>query len=498
MFCHKCGTKVATESAFCPKCGEKLITDEAASKTSAVTAPKSVELPPVIEAVGTVEVGALLKESMSRCPVIKGVTQNTKWTVLKGTIYQYMVLVVAGQAKIVPTLAFPYLILDVIAYGVICVTAANIGWDFAENGSIYFTDYALLLALGLLVGGLIKTITPFVGRKEKETVATYIRDILEPQGVALVPGTLKTRVSVARLAMSLVPALAGAIILIFVMVGNSGFGGSWSAPVAVSNTTAESVSLSQAYVNENEGFSFRYPNDWDVRENSTMAAVLAPAESGYRASIGIMKSDADEAYFSASMSDFETLYSPGKENLKMTNLSDIALNGYPARKLIFSFSDNRGSYTQIQYFYVLNRDMYFVTCSSLKDNFDKYEPVFNAIIGSYQITATIPPSSTLTEREAIQLVKKWFDEHGWPLSGTPSSTEEATIDGKEYYHFTLFSADEKGRYIIDIFVDIDTGEFTASEAWGVAEFVNPEPLERWYERIRALNEDGALFPIVLQ
>lgn len=71
----------------------------------------------------------------------------------------------------------------------------------------------------------------------------------------------------------------------------------------------------------------------------------------------------------------------------MINLSDVTINGHSARKLIYSFNDSRGSYSQIQYFYIVNNDMYFVTCSSLENYFDKYAPVFDAIMDSYTIIA---------------------------------------------------------------------------------------------------------------
>ena len=427
MFCHKCGSKVLEDAVFCPNCGAKLIKEGG-------RAQEFVESKPVCSASeSTADIGVRLKENMSKCSAIKAVTQAKRGTVLKGRLLKYLVFIAAtGQAVIIPSLSLPFAMLYAIPGGIAGGIASNIGWNLAENGSIYFEDYALMLALVLLIVGVLVAIHPFLVRKEKEAVTSYVREILESEGVSLVPGSVKTGISATRLVVSIALTLVGAVMLIFVMVENDlisfnmqpdnfRFGDIGEKAVTdfddADTITNESVSLSQTYVNEMEGFSFMYPSSWNHRSAEGFDArkeMMSPlnlileiytlddlgyGEDYYASYMQVIKVPVNLT-FSGTIDDFESSLSLTMDEVNVTELLDIELSGLPARKLSYLFKDNGETCAVTEYYYVIGDDMYAIRFYALQKNFDKHESVFDAIMDSYTVTAV----STADESGAGSLI----------------------------------------------------------------------------------------------
>ena len=434
MFCIKCGNQVADNAEFCQKCGTKLIKVEAAHQTPVDPIPASpkpieqpVQSPPVTPIVtpvqqptpspqssapsastGTSEIYKLLKEGVSHCPKVKAVTSVAKGyaTIIKGAVYNYVVNTLSGQPKLVRTMAKPFMITLAIVGGFMAWVAASIGWDMMD-GYGFNEDYTIPLAIGLLAIGLFGVAVTFFGEKESKAVLPDIRKALEPRPITMPSDEQQKKSYIITLVAYNAVALIGIVVLIFNLVAIGLFGGrravdstayNYNAPTqspspSLPGAFSENVSLSGTYTNIEEGFVFKYPSGWTVHvqeDYSTLIAVLTSVDvySGYRANIGIAKDDINNT-FSATISDFHESYSliiENQKNLKIISLSDITLNGHPARKLVFSYDDNDGSYTSIQFFYAVNYTMYIVQCTSLQSYFDKYEPIFNAIMDTYTIT----------------------------------------------------------------------------------------------------------------
>lgn len=151
----------------------------------------------------------------------------------------------------------------------------------------------------------------------------------------------------------------------------------------------EEINLSETYINEEEEFSFCYPGDWTIETiENIIVNVSAPVEpSGFSANIGVLKSPADETYFTAAKSELEEVYLnfASLENFEMVSVTDLTLSGHDARKLFYKCNDSKNDYLCTQYFYIVDSDMYFITCIALENNFDKYEPIFDSIMDSYTI-----------------------------------------------------------------------------------------------------------------
>lgn len=156
----------------------------------------------------------------------------------------------------------------------------------------------------------------------------------------------------------------------------------------------ESISLTRTYLNEVEGFSFMYPDDWEIEDTEEVLpeAIVSVARSGMfgiYARIAVMKDIDDGFYLTASRVDFEEMYSSVEDmsNVEIMDLSDIVLDGHSARKLTLACNNDIGTrMVEIQYFYIRDSYVYAVMCVVEDKNFDRYEPVFDAIMDTYSIT----------------------------------------------------------------------------------------------------------------
>ncbi len=222
---------------------------------------------------------------------------------------------------------------------------------------------------------------------------------------------------------------------------------------------SEGVSLTQTYLNEDEGFSFMYPDGWEIEnveetDPNWLISVAHTGALGTYARIAITKEVDDGSLFAIGRVDFEEEYSSAEDinDFKMMDLSDIALDGYPARKLTCAYNNDIGfRVITIQYFYVRDSYTYVVTCAVEKDNYDRYEPIFNDIMDSYNIYTENATDSSLPEwgKSSVdaayygdvllsELLDKSKDEVGnilgVPASGTPI-TGELLFGGTEYYGY---------------------------------------------------------------
>jgi hypothetical protein len=151
---------------------------------------------------------------------------------------------------------------------------------------------------------------------------------------------------------------------------------------ATEDYTTGSVSLSQTYTNEAEGITFKYPGTWNIEDLSgsvspeageRIVTIVAPGESDFTAyiTVRVYEDAADRSLFTSSKSDFQQEYFQIFNEVDIMNLSDIELDGFPARKLFAFLTDEVYSYTRFIYYYNVEHDMYRVALTSLESNFDQ-------------------------------------------------------------------------------------------------------------------------------
>lgn len=429
MFCHKCGSKSLEGAVFCQKCGTKLMKDEAETQSVVepvtVTASASIETttstaetistaaqtsvtpqPNALTSKSTAEICDLLKEGLSHCPKIKTVSPAKKSNaiIMKGMVYNYIANIVNGRIVLIRTIAMPFTIPLAIICGFLIWVVASISWNFMDYG--FDESYTLPLAIGLLAIGLFLAAITFLGEREAGTVLPYIRKAIEPEELLVPTGEKQKRSYIITLTAMLAIALIGIVMLIFVVADSFEFSSSGAPYVATDNTvlsTAESVSFNQTYTNEEEGFSFNYPSTWQQlnetdfearkdMDSSLMLEIYALNDWGserdyYASYMQVLKMPVNLT-FQGTKEDFQNSLSLTMNEVEVTELVDIDLNGIPARKLCYLFNDKGQTCVVTEYYYTIADDMFGIRFYASEKNFDKHEPIFNAIMDSYTITAT--------------------------------------------------------------------------------------------------------------
>lgn len=161
--------------------------------------------------------------------------------------------------------------------------------------------------------------------------------------------------------------------------------------------TVDRVSLSQNYTNEAEGISFKYPSAWKVvpdtswneyYDESELENVMVVLENGQKnqenySLLEIMKFASDKAeidkIFSATESDFTEAFS---EETTINLLSDISLDGVPARMLVYTMNKDECCR---RYYYAVGNTMYRVDFLYLASQAESLGRFFDAIMESYKI-----------------------------------------------------------------------------------------------------------------
>lgn len=360
-------------------------------------------------------------------------------------------------------------------------------------------DIYPLLGWCLLIGGLGGILSEVICKGEKKKVASFIKETLSkavcvkgPVVPVMEPLLSHPRLwffgfslSVASIIQPIlysVIALAGAAVLIIGSgvldeVGSSGrdktvhdtYNEKPETEKDMPSSGSEDMSLSNLYINEEEGFSFMYPNGWETEDAeeidpNVLVSVAHTGTSGVYARMGVYKEINDGSYFIAAREDFEEVYSStgGLNDGKLMDLSDIMLDGQPARKVTYAFNNDIGvRLIGIQYFYVRGSYVYSVACIAEEVNYDKYEPIFNAIMDSYTITAANEAASSFDSSEVSRYEGAW--------------------SGRDYdrIYMEINYVDENGGYFdISISWSSSASEWTQWELWGV--YLEEEGVVQYY------------------
>lgn len=268
------------------------------------------------------------------------------------------------------------------------------------------------------------------------------------------------------------------------------------------NEQFEDVNLSKTYVNEDEGFSFMYPEDWEIENAEEMIpeSLVSVACTGIfyiNARIAVTKGINDGSYFAATELDFEELFSSEKDmnNVKIMALSDAVLDGCSARKLTISFDNDLGTHCiEVIYLYIRNSYVYAVFCATEEANYDKYEPIFNAIMDTYTITAAntaeedIVPYDVYDQEAALQNMLDWFERHPLQHNIRIRFMEEAVDGGNgsgKYLKYELDMAEELDTaYELygSFYVNPDNGDMVMESTTGGWERIKSVqvPMDQWY------------------
>jgi hypothetical protein len=144
------------------------------------------------------------------------------------------------------------------------------------------------------------------------------------------------------------------------------------------------------YYKKEDGFSIRFPEDWERKENvmGTVVIALSPAQG------------ADDAFRENVNVTVETLPSPMTLdeyfNLSMVNLgklltearkpevADARIGGEAAKRVVYQTTMGQIGVKGMLYVAVKGNRGYALTCSATPDSFDAYKARFEEIAGTFR------------------------------------------------------------------------------------------------------------------
>ena len=144
------------------------------------------------------------------------------------------------------------------------------------------------------------------------------------------------------------------------------------------------------YYKKQEGFSIRFPAEWEQKENvmGTVVIALSPAQGAddaFRENVNVtvetLQSPMDlEKYLELSMANLKDLLSAGQE----PEVSDTTLGGEKAKRVVYQTTMGQINVKEMLYLAVKGNRSYAITCSATPDSFDAYKAQFERIVGTFR------------------------------------------------------------------------------------------------------------------
>jgi eukaryotic-like serine/threonine-protein kinase len=160
--------------------------------------------------------------------------------------------------------------------------------------------------------------------------------------------------------------------------------------------TTKSTTNFLPYVNSTYGIKLPYPSSWDKEENGTKqdtetdVVTFSPPAINSNASLDISIDDiSDEKgislaqYASSGISDLKQ----SLKNFKLVGLStNSVLAGLPAYKSIYTYVDQNTIFKDMEIGAIKGDTAYILTYEAGINEYDKYLPIIQELINSFQVT----------------------------------------------------------------------------------------------------------------
>lgn len=205
------------------------------------------------------------------------------------------------------------------------------------------------------------------------------------------------------------PIILAAVVLVFVVIliaANSndlaerGEQAQKDEEYIKSQQDSKDVNLSETYTNEEEGISFQYPSAWVPVSEEEFAEMDGVIENGYplvmlanvtedlpenTTYIGVSKYTATQEDIDYIFMDDEQFIDSIDSEVSVKDTSITKLDGIQARKFTY-FTPNDGLGSE-SWFYAVGSTIYRIDFSWVGENPGNNQRFFDAVIGSYKITA---------------------------------------------------------------------------------------------------------------
>jgi len=160
--------------------------------------------------------------------------------------------------------------------------------------------------------------------------------------------------------------------------------------------TTKSTTNFLPYVNSTYGIKLQYPSSWDKEENGTRqdtetnVVTFYPPATNSNASLDISIDDiSDEKgialaqYASGGISDLKQ----SLKNFKLVGLTtNNVLSGLPAYKSIYAYADQNTTFKDMEIGAIKGDKAYVLTYEAGMNEYEKYLPIIQELINSFQIT----------------------------------------------------------------------------------------------------------------
>ena len=160
--------------------------------------------------------------------------------------------------------------------------------------------------------------------------------------------------------------------------------------------TTKSTTNFLPYVNSTYGIKVQYPSSWDKEENGTRqdtetnVVTFYPPATNSNASLDISIDDiSDEKgialaqYASGGISDLKQ----SLKNFKLVGLTtNNVLSGLPAYKSIYAYADQNTTFKDMEIGAIKGDMAYVLTYEAGMNEYEKYLPIIQELINSFQIT----------------------------------------------------------------------------------------------------------------
>ena len=144
------------------------------------------------------------------------------------------------------------------------------------------------------------------------------------------------------------------------------------------------------YYKKQEGFSIRFPAEWEQKENvmGTVVIALSPTEGAddpFRENVNVTVEtlpspmDLDE-YFNLSMTNLKKLLTETRQ----PEVTDTTLGGEKAKRVVYQTTMGQIGVKGMLYVVVKGNRGYALTCSAAPDSFDAYKARFEEIVGTFR------------------------------------------------------------------------------------------------------------------
>ena len=392
MYCHKCGQELPDQALFCPSCGTKVTYGEPASQDAAPVTP----IPP----------GSAAPSSKQFFP------ENPSSTIPAPAVNPS-----AGTPKPQPKQKAKrgILIGGLSAAGVVLVAVVLfvvLNWKSVDYVASVQAFQPFYHSQGL----------PYT---YGEVLDEYLPDaewsaVKEGKGIATVEvsGTAKGVNEEVKLSVEMAPnpedPNGSLYTLESVSLGDATFSDQGEAVEILyrlflaydrqvedlSQVLPETeVELSQTFTDEAAGITFQYPENWVSVETDSEYTVISLIDSendeNSVASLMIQLS-LDQNPFGIFTDEESAVEQAVNEFHTYVSMEDTTLGSVPAVELIYQTEGLKGTDQVINYWYERGDKVYQVVCSYSELTALKYEPIFENIMGTYQIAPLPEPTPTPT------------------------------------------------------------------------------------------------------